>query len=134
MCASAAHPDGAWPFDVLEVMDVHDGDTPLLRIDQGRNTHGVIWLRMAGINAPELHNPGGYEARDYLAGILEGPPKLHGMVALTHRKIKSDLDDKSFDRWVGECYLDYSGDRINVAALMVASGHAVTVRLGAERA
>jgi hypothetical protein len=47
-----------------------DGDTVLLIWDQGRGTHGEEAVRLAGVWAPELGEPGYREAADHLAGIL----------------------------------------------------------------
>src|SRR4051812_42925668 len=105
--SSAAHPDGRWPFDVLEVVKVHDGDTPTVRVDHGRRIHSEFELRIAGINAPELDANGGVEAREFLIAKLSGAPKGLGLVVVTHRRMTSDNDVKSLDRWVGELYLFY---------------------------
>jgi endonuclease YncB( thermonuclease family) len=131
---SAAHVDGRWPFDVLDVVKVHDGDTPTLRLDHGHRHSLELELRIAGINAPELDANGGIEAREFLLGTLSGVPKALGLVAVTHRRMTSDNDVKSLDRWVGELYLFYGSlEQIDVASLLVESGHAVRVRYGLER-
>lgn len=53
----------AWPATVV---DVHDGDTITVRRDDGTQ-HRV---RLYGIDAPELAQPGGTEARDHLRALL----------------------------------------------------------------
>jgi hypothetical protein len=67
--ARPGHPYGT-------VTRVHDGDTPIMDLDLGLDT----WRKSIGvrltidtkhwINAIELANPGGVEARDNLASIL----------------------------------------------------------------
>jgi endonuclease YncB( thermonuclease family) len=58
------------------VRNVHDGDTIYGDLDQGLGVwnHGAspngMGLRIAGINARELADPGGVEARDYLADLV----------------------------------------------------------------
>lgn len=54
------------------VQRVIDGDTVVLDVDLGFKTwhHGPF--RLVGINARELHSPGGLEARDNLMALL--PP------------------------------------------------------------
>lgn len=55
---------------------VHDGDTIYVDLDQGLGLHNLgtspngLGLRIAGINARELADPGGPEARDHLAGLF----------------------------------------------------------------
>lgn len=46
------------------VVDVHDGDT--LRLQSGQR------VRLWGIDAPELRQPYGVEARDHLARLVKG--------------------------------------------------------------
>lgn len=52
------------------VQRIHDGDTVALDIDLGFYTHEYMSCRLAGINAIELANPGGIEARDHLMSML----------------------------------------------------------------
>lgn len=65
LCALLACPSlaVAWPAVVL---DVHDGDTLTVR----RTSGDVVKVRLYGVNAPELAQPGGTEARDYLREML----------------------------------------------------------------
>lgn len=49
----------------------HDGDTVKLTIDLGFGMHFASGpMRLAGINAPELKDAGGIEARDHLAAMI----------------------------------------------------------------
>lgn len=71
---------------------ITDGDTVVLDLDLGRR----IWVRDAphrlyGCNARELHDPGGREARDHLAGLL--PPGT----LVTVRSIKPDKFSDRYD-------------------------------------
>jgi endonuclease YncB( thermonuclease family) len=131
---SAAHSDARWPFDVMEVVEVHDGDTVKLRVDRGGGDHWVFWLRIASVYAPELSQPGGYEARDWLEQFIRQlPPKDWGMVTVTHRRMTSDNDVKSLDRWVGELYVSYGTATVrDVGQLIIDAGHATRVKLGTE--
>lgn len=52
----------AWAFTGI-VSSVHDGDTV---------TVGRTRIRLNGIDAPELDQPGGKASRDYLAGLVLG--------------------------------------------------------------
>ena len=52
------------------VVDVHDGDTFTADIDLGFNIGIRYRVRLAGCNAIELGQPGGYEARAHLLGLI----------------------------------------------------------------
>ena len=57
------------------IVDVHDGDTVTVILNGERQR-----VRLHGIDAPELSQPGGRESRDYLRSLLAHPPALdtHG--------------------------------------------------------
>jgi endonuclease YncB( thermonuclease family) len=52
------------------VVDVHDGDTFTADIDLGFNIGIRYRVRLVGCNAIELDQPGGYEARAHLLGLI----------------------------------------------------------------
>lgn len=54
------------------ILSVHDGDTCTALVDLGFRISQEMPLRLNGINAPELSQPGGKEARDYLRSIIDG--------------------------------------------------------------
>lgn len=56
------------PEDVAE--PVHDGDTIWLEIDRGFRDHSIRDLRLYGVFAPELSQPGGTDVRDFVTGWL----------------------------------------------------------------
>jgi micrococcal nuclease len=94
------------------VLKVIDGDTVALDIDLGFYTHEHMSCRLAGINARELRDPGGKEARDYLASML----KVGDEVVVASLK-----PDKYAGRFDG---IIYDSDSADVNALMVATGYA----------
>lgn len=49
---------------------VIDGDTVVVDLDLGWDIYTRVPVRLAGINARELRDPGGPEARDYLSRVL----------------------------------------------------------------
>lgn len=60
-----------WSYPRCTVLGVHDGDTIRVDVDHGM----AIWsrgitVRLAGLAARELKDPGGVAARDHLAGLL----------------------------------------------------------------
>ena len=81
---------------------VWDGDTILRGPDR---------IRISGIDAPELSDPGGVESRDYLRAIVAG-----------YALACDDLGRDRYGRRVGRCYLPGGED---IACLMIRAGHAV---------
>lgn len=68
-----------------QVERVVDADTVDVAIDLGFRVQFRTRLRIAGIDAPELHTPEGKEARAYVVSLLE----LHGL-EVTVRTYKPD--------------------------------------------
>jgi len=114
--SSLAHSLGRWSFDVVEVLEVHDGDTIHVRVDVGFEVDYRPWIRIRRASSPELNEPGGPEARDYLASIL-----AVGRFTVTTFRRESGSWQRSFVRWIGDVSLSNGED---VAVLMVQSGHA----------
>lgn len=52
------------------VVSVHDGDTATVSVDQGWDNSRLCAIRLYGMNAIELNQPGGPEARDHLMAML----------------------------------------------------------------
>jgi len=87
----------------MVVVSVHDGDTCKAFLDRGGNDWWYTGIRLFGSAARELKDPGGPEARDYLAGLLARitPPTIQDMLTA---------------RWQGECEAlkwDKFSDRID---------------------
>lgn len=104
-----------WIYPCCTVLDVYDGDTIRVDIDLGQD----VWVRrrtvrLAGVAARELRDPGGGEARDHLAALLPpGTPVL----------IESTGWDKYAGRIVGLVHLARVG---LVQDQLIAAGYAVT--------
>ena len=80
---------------------VRDGDTIEL---------GPIAVRLQGIAAPELNEPGGADAADAMRDLVLG------------KDLRCDLTgDRSHDRVLGVCFLD---DGLDVGEVMVFQGNA----------
>lgn len=74
-------------------------------------------LRLYGINAPELHKPGGQEAKSFLANLVDGKQ-------VTLRTLK-DKQEK-YGRYLGLLLLPNGpAPGANVNQMMVEAGHAV---------
>ena len=94
------------------VLSVHDGDTMTLIIDMGRRIYIEDSIRLYRINAPELSQAGGVEAREYL--------KLLCFVGLSVRVRTYKNKNDKYGRWLGEVWI---GDEC-VNDQLVTTGHA----------
>lgn len=99
-----------------------DGDTVRVRLDLGLRTSREVSLRIAGIDAPELHR-GGPDARGRGAAAKEFVGRYEGesVYVTTHK------DRKSFDRYVADIYLDQEGELQDLAEIIVANRYAKRV-------
>lgn len=96
-----------------------DGDTCYALVDVGFNTYPYVVIRIAGINAPELHTGdnrvAGAAARDYAVQLApEGTPVV----------LHSEPDTLTFGRWVGALSLP---DGRDFGQAMLEAGHAVAM-------
>jgi micrococcal nuclease len=76
-----------------EIIRVIDGDTFVANVDLGFETFTHIVVRLHMVNAPELHTPGGEEAKVYLMRFMAEPVIL-----------RSYKDQRSFARWVCDVF------------------------------
>ena len=103
-----------WEYPRCTVVNVHDGDTVKIDIDHGMGIWSRdVMLRLIGMAARELKDPGGPEARDHLRDLLPV-----GSVVT----VRSYGWDKYGGRIVGELYLP-SGE--GARARMIADLYAV---------
>jgi endonuclease YncB( thermonuclease family) len=108
------------PFEFwyqARVISVTDGDTIVLNIDLGRRHYSIDSIRLIGVNARELSQPGGHEAADYLRTLC--PEGL--TVRFQTFKNKSD----KYGRWLGRVYLP---PMVDLNQMMVDAGHAVVIK------
>ena len=97
------------------VLSIHDGDTMNLRFDLGRRIYSEDSIRLYRINAPELSQAGGKEARNYLRSLVP----IGAVVRVQTHKNASD----KYGRWLGDVW--YNGICLNDH--LVDSCHAVYV-------
>lgn len=103
------NPDYIYRATVVQVMD---GDSALLNVAVGFYITVRVNARLAGVNARELHQDGGPEARDHLTGYLPAGD------VVTIRSIKPD---KFAGRWDTQIT---SALGVDVSAAMVDDGYA----------
>lgn len=103
-----------------QVMAWLDGDTCKLDVDLGFGLHHVLTVRVAGINAPELHSrdpvekAAGREARAHAEQLA---PTGCFVLAQTAK----NRDQEKFGRWLATITLD---DGKDFALQMIAAGQA----------
>lgn len=87
-------------YDYLRcvVLNVHDGDTIQMDIDQGLNSHQREWIRLVHCYAPELDEPGGIAARDFLKTFCED----REFQVKTYPVGKQGNEKRTFVRYVGD--------------------------------
>lgn len=95
------------------VSGVHDGDTVRADVDLGFGVwmHGAAF-RLLGLNAIELGDPGGREARDNLAALFEANP------AVTLASVKPDKYGGRYDALLS------LPDGTDVSNLLISTGWA----------
>jgi endonuclease YncB( thermonuclease family) len=98
------------------VVRVIDGDTAIVDVDLGFYMTARMSCRLAGLNARELHDDGGREARDYLCGLLP----VEATVQVD--SVKADKYAGRFDGVVTRRLDDGSG--INVNQRLIDMGYA----------
>jgi endonuclease YncB( thermonuclease family) len=99
-------------FDVLDVLEVHDGDTYKLLLDTGFEVAAYPWLRLKDFSCPELKDEGGPEAQKaaqrLLGSFLETvwvvtykiPPSL-----IAKQQKKYGDSKRTFARYIASVYL-----------------------------
>lgn len=106
---------------VAKVISNHDGDTVTLDIDLGVRIRKTDAVRLHRINAPELSQPGGKEAREFLRNIL--PPGT-----IVHVQTFKNVEDK-YGRWLAAIWksagnLQNPEEFVCINDLMVEAKHA----------
>lgn len=86
----------------------HDGDSFYLAVDFGMNTHGVklvlpLYLRLYGVDAWELSQPKGPDARDFTNAALSSAK------VITVQTLKPDgsfVGLEKYGRWMARVWCD----------------------------
>ncbi len=84
-----------------KIIDVHDGDTIRVVLDQGFYDTKEISVRLLGTFAPELAQPGGIETRDFARQwVANQGAAPWPLIVTTTRLPRADHEDTSFSRYV----------------------------------
>ena len=103
---------------------VIDGDTVEVEIDCGFSVRVEAAVRLLGVDAPELRDQGGPEARAALSALVAAGTGSWPLVVRTARRA-SGGETKSFARYVGQVWaVGADGALTDVGEAVVASGAA----------
>jgi endonuclease YncB( thermonuclease family) len=95
----------AFARDVAGWAYVRDGDTIVV---------SGTPVRLNGIDAPEASNRYGRQAKTFMERLLKG------------RVVSCELNgERSYDRWIGVCYIDHDVGVLDIGMLLIANGHAL---------
>jgi endonuclease YncB( thermonuclease family) len=92
-----------------QLITVTDGDTVTLLIDQGFSGRQEESIRLAGVSAPELRDPGGPEAQSFTTAWMGNLALLRWpLYVMTQPNRNPEPDERrSFTRYIGTVY-DYA--------------------------
>ena len=92
-----------WAWPEAKVLNIHDGDSLKLAISLGFDVHVHVWIRLAGVRAPELSEADGLQARnDVLTWLQENAPDDQVAVATERTNTPLELRFRqSFTRYLG---------------------------------
>ena len=94
-------------------------DTLRVKVNVGFDHWTRQYLRLRGINAPEMEDEAGKKAKDFLSRLLVQSP---------HVLATSTRSDK-YDRYLADVFIPLKGDeRVYVNQRLIDEGHAVRVR------
>ena len=106
--------------------ETHDGDTIAAVVDRGDDDLSVWWVRLKGVFAPELSQPGGPECRAFVMAWLadHGDGTDWPLMLETFRTPRSDVDVKTLSRQVGVVTAaDGANLNTDVQAFITAQGY-----------
>lgn len=96
----------------------HDGDTVTMILDQGFKDEKEIDVRLFGVFAPELSQPGGKECKGFvenwfLSNEIDGQD--WNFIVTTIRMKRADAEQMTFDRYVAVITTIDGSDNLNIA-------------------
>lgn len=107
-----------WHFRA-SVLRIIDGDTVVVLADTGFHGRHEVHVRIADLNAPELNEPGGQEARVRLVTALGWLTVGWPLRVATRRKETVMSEVQSFERYVADLYvLNGGGDLVNLRSVL----------------
>ncbi|OUD08483.1 nuclease [Marivivens niveibacter] len=94
--------------DVTGTARVRDADTIVV---------AGVPVRLNGIDAPELGTRYGRDGKYFMERLLRG------------RNVTCELNgERTYDRWVGTCFIDLDGQWTDIGAVVISNGYALDCR------
>jgi endonuclease YncB( thermonuclease family) len=104
-------------YEQCRVVEVIDGDTLKMNIDQGLNSHQYEDLRLIDCYAPESYEPGGPQAKEFLEAFVA----CYTEFLVFTFKNRNRKEKRTFTRYVADVYF---APGQSLSAVMVNKGHA----------
>ena len=86
-----------------EYLSNHDGDTIKMILDQGFGDTKLIDVRLLGVYAPELSQPGGLECQEFVKSWFDRyylPSTRWSYIVTTSRMKRTDREQMTLNRYV----------------------------------
>jgi hypothetical protein len=101
------------------LIKVTDGDTIVLLVDTGFHGRQEVELRLAGVSAPELSQPGGVETRTFVGDWLQAhssPLMRWPLRVQTQTNTNPEpIERRSFTRYIGWVHSFATGMSLNTS-------------------
>jgi endonuclease YncB( thermonuclease family) len=108
------------------ILKVHDGDSFLADVDLGFHVSERMWLRLAGVNTPELNTPEGHAARAFVVDwLFKDKPMQAPVVEITTVRDRQGDEKQTFGRYVAHVH-NAMGE--SLAEALVAAGHGKVIK------
>lgn len=98
------------------IFKIHDADTFFADVDLGFHVEKSMWLRLAGVDAPEISTPEGQAALRFVQEWFAGSRD----VVITTEKDRRGAERQTFGRYVAHVH-NAIGE--SLAQALVAAGH-----------
>jgi hypothetical protein len=113
------------------LIKVTDGDTMVFLVDTGFHGRQEVELRLAGVNAPELSQPGGIETKTFVSewlqnssSLLSLPPMRWPLRVQTQINTNPEpIERRSFTRYIGWVHSFATGASLNTAIIDFLNQH-----------
>lgn len=88
------------------LLNVHDGDTMRFLIDVGFDARVEDAIRLKGVFAPELSQPGGDDARNFVINLVQSAKVMTWpyLIRTEPNTTAEPIEKTSFSRYIGTVY------------------------------